>query len=65
VWRDIGQGPGSPEGDYIDWLAIRDQSESVTTDVRRIRSHPLVPRDVPIYGLIFDVKRSQARGTTD
>jgi carbonic anhydrase len=55
-WRDVGQGPGSPEGDFIDWLTIRDQGESVTTDVRRIRSHPLVPREIPIHGFIFDVK---------
>ena len=25
-------------------------------DVRRIRAHPLVPRSVPIYGYIYDVK---------
>jgi carbonic anhydrase len=24
--------------------------------VKRIRSHPLVPSDVPIYGYIYDVK---------
>ena len=24
-------------------------------DVQRIRSHPLVPRDIPIYGYIYDV----------
>ena len=25
-------------------------------DVRRIRSHPLVPKRIPIYGYIYDVK---------
>jgi len=55
-WRDVGQGPGSAEGDFIDWLTIKDQAESVTADVKRIRSHPLVPADVPIYGYIYDVK---------
>jgi carbonic anhydrase len=25
-------------------------------DVRRIRNHPLVPREIPIYGYIYDVK---------
>ncbi|MFD0987487.1 beta-class carbonic anhydrase [Methyloligella solikamskensis] len=55
-WKDVGQGPGSAEGDFIDWLTIADQAESVTTDVARIRSHPLVPADVPIYGYIYDVK---------
>ncbi len=55
-WRDTGTGPGSTEGYYINWLTIRDQQESVRADVQRIRSHPLVPRDIPIYGYIYDVK---------
>jgi carbonic anhydrase len=25
-------------------------------DVRRIRNHPLVPADIPIYGYLYDVK---------
>ena len=25
-------------------------------DVRRIREHPLVPSNVPIYGYIYDVR---------
>jgi carbonic anhydrase len=28
----------------------------VIADVRRIRSHPLVPKSIPIYGYIYDVK---------
>jgi carbonic anhydrase len=55
-WQDTGQGPGSSAGDLIDWLTISDQAESVTADVARIRAHPLVPGDVPIYGFIYDVK---------
>jgi carbonic anhydrase len=55
-WRDVGKGPGSPEGDFIDWLTIKTQADSVTSDVRRIRSHPLVPREVPIWGFVYDVK---------
>jgi len=54
-WHDVGQGPGSPEGDFIDWLTISDQHAAVTEDVQRIRSHPLVPHDIPIYGFIYDV----------
>ena len=52
---DVGTGPGAREGDYIDWLTIKDQAESVTEDVRRIRSHPLVPARIPVYGYIYDV----------
>jgi carbonic anhydrase len=47
---------GSSEGDFIDWLTIKDQAESVTADAARIRAHPLVPAGVAIYGYIYDVK---------
>lgn len=55
-WHDAGKSPGSSEGDYIDWLTITDREKSVTADVRRIRSHPLVPGNIPVYGYIYDVK---------
>jgi len=54
-WSD-GGGKGSRHGDYIDWLTIRDQAASVTTDVERIRTHPLVPKTIPIYGFIYQVE---------
>jgi carbonic anhydrase len=49
-WHDTGKG------NYIDWLTISDNAKSVVADVQRIRSHPLVPKTIPIYGYIFDVK---------
>jgi carbonic anhydrase len=55
-WHDPGEGPGSPEGGYINWLTFSDNSRSVVEDVMRIRNHPLVPHDIPIYGYIYDVK---------
>ncbi|MFI5176899.1 MAG: beta-class carbonic anhydrase [Terriglobia bacterium] len=55
VWRDSGAGTGSTEGQFIDWLTIKDQSKSVVADVKRIRTHPLVPGDIPIYGYVYDV----------
>ncbi|MGA6993375.1 MAG: carbonic anhydrase [Candidatus Deferrimicrobiaceae bacterium] len=55
-WRDTGKGPGSAEGEFVNWLTIRDQARSVFTDVCRLRSHPLVPPNVAIYGYIYDVK---------
>ncbi len=53
---DVGAGPGSAEAQYIDWLTINDNPTSVVEDVQRIRSHPLVPGDIPIYGYIYDVR---------
>jgi carbonic anhydrase len=55
-WHDVGRGPGSKEGAYVKWLTIKNQAESVAEDVSRIRHHPLVPRSIPIYGYVYDVK---------
>jgi len=55
-WRDTGPGPGSRAGEYIEWLTIKDQEQSVRDDVERIASHPLVPRSISIYGYIYDVR---------
>jgi len=54
-WHDPGTGQGSTEGEYIDWLPISSQHDSVVADVRRLRNHPLVPAEIPIYGMIYDV----------
>ena len=54
-FRDVGTGPGSAEGNYVDWLTITDNEQSVVDDVARIRNHPLVPGRIPIYGFIYDV----------
>ena len=59
-WTDPGGG-GSPEGEFVDWLTIRNLEESVVTDVRRIRSHPLVPAGIPIHGFVYDVKSGRLR----
>src|SRR5919201_4868130 len=55
-FRDVGRGPGSAEGQFIDWLTIKDTKQAVVDDVTRIRRHPLVPKTIPIYGYIYDVK---------
>ncbi len=55
-FTDVGTGPGSSEGAYIDWLTISEQSSSVASDVQRIRSHPLVPSRIPVYGFVYDVR---------
>ena len=53
-FNDVGTGPGSAEGDYIDWLTIRTRRRA-----SRRRGpdphHPLVPATIPIYGYIYDV----------
>lgn len=58
-FKDVGKGPGSPSGKYIKWLTISDRTRSVVEDVRRIREHPLVPDNIPIYGYIYDVRNGK------
>jgi carbonic anhydrase len=55
-FHDVGTGPGSTEGKDIAWLTISDRDQSVVEDVSRIRNHPLVPRSIPVYGYVYDVK---------
>jgi carbonic anhydrase len=55
-FRDVGQGPGSSEGRYINFLTIRDLAESVREDVDRIANHPLIPKTIPVRGFIYDVR---------
>jgi carbonic anhydrase len=46
VWKDSGEGAGSTEGEFLSWLTIKDQTESVRADVHRLRNHPLVFRGI-------------------
>jgi len=55
-WHDSGEGPGSTAGNYINWLTFSDGARSLVEDVTRIRTHPLVSRDISIYGYMYDVK---------
>lgn len=55
AWKDPATGGGSRAGDYIEWLTIGDEVGAVIADVIRIRTHPLVPANIPIYGYIYDV----------
>ncbi len=55
-FKDVGKGPGSRAGEYIEWLTVAHPEQAVVDDVARIRAHPLVPKSIPIYGYIYDVK---------
>ena len=55
-FEDVGAGPGSVVGDYIEWHTIADQAGAIVDDVERIRHHPLVPKTIPVYGYLYDVR---------
>jgi len=56
AWKDSGHGQGSSHGEFIDWLTIENQAKSVALDVERIKSHPLVPKSIPVYGYVYQVE---------
>jgi carbonic anhydrase len=55
-WRNVEESGGSHEGLHISFLTITNLENSVVVDVERIRNHPLVSNDIPIYGYIYDVR---------
>ena len=55
-FRDVGKGPGSRAGEYVEWLTVKDARQAVLDDVARIRNHPLIPKSIPVHGYIYDVK---------
>ena len=55
-FRDVGKGPGSRAGEFIEWLTIADPMQAVVDDINRLRNHPLIPKWIPIYGYVYDVK---------
>src|SRR3981189_748740 len=55
-FKDVGKGPGSRAGEYIEWLTIGNQKQAVLDDVARIRNHPLVPKSIPVHGFLYDVR---------
>jgi len=55
-FRDVGRGPGSTEGEFIDWLTMKDNAAGVVADVKRIRNHPLILKSIPIHGYIYNVR---------
>ena len=55
-WHNVTEEGGSTEAQHISFLTISNQAQSILEDVKRIKSHPLVPSYIPVYGYIYDVK---------
>jgi carbonic anhydrase len=56
TWSNPYHRGGHVAGHFIKWHTIKHQEVSVAQDVRRIREHPLVPSEIPVYGYIYDVR---------
>ena len=56
--RELQQRVGDSLGQDASWLtvgAIDDQHQALRADVRRVRSHPLMPAHVDVAGFVYDV----------
>lgn len=58
-WHNATAEGGSAEGTYIDFLPFSNLEQSVIDDVERLRSHPLIPNDIPIHPFVYDVATGQ------
>ena len=54
-WSNPRHTGGHSAGHFIKWHTIAAQEESVVHDVRHIREHPLVPKNISIFGFVYDV----------
>ena len=52
----IDENGGSDEANHIAFLTFKNLEASVIEDVERIRHHPLVAGNIPIYGYVYDVR---------
>jgi carbonic anhydrase len=56
VRRDLGA-----DASEVDFLPFSDLEASVQQDVRAIRASPLILRDIPVTGLVYDVRTGRLR----
>ena len=55
-WRNVTEEGGSDAANDVSFLTISNLAGSVIEDVQKIKNHPLVPKDIPIYGYIYEVE---------
>lgn len=55
-WKNVEHEGGSRAADFIPFLTIKNLESSVVEDVERIKLHPLVAKDIPVYGYIYEVE---------
>ena len=53
-YTNTGSVPGRPEGRSVKWGTISTEPDALVADVKTLRDHPLIPGNIPIFGLMFD-----------
>ncbi len=64
-WHNVEETGGSDEAKHIAFLTFKSLEASVVEDVERIRHHPLVAGNIPIYGYVYDVRSGKLIEVTE
>ena len=47
------------KGYKMKWYTFSNLKESISEDLEKIKNHPLIPKNINIYGFIYDVKTAK------
>jgi len=61
IQERVGERLGT-DASWVSFGAITDQRQALRADVRRVRSHPLMPAEVDIAGFVYDVDTGLLEG---
>jgi carbonic anhydrase len=57
----LHQATGTAAAGPVAFHAFSDLDENVRQQIRRVRSHPWIPKDIPVRGFVYDVKTGKLR----
>lgn len=63
-WRNTGDAPGCVEGRFLKWHCFTRAEQALIDDVHRLRACPLIPKDIPVFGLVYEVETGRVRDVT-
>jgi len=59
--RDQVRRELNADASAIDFLPFSDLDDSVRRDVATLRGSPLIPKDIPVSGFVYDVRTGRLR----
>ena len=59
--KKLTERMGTPVGAPAHFHAFDDLEENVRQQVRRVKSHPWIPKHIPVRGFVYDVKTGELR----
>jgi carbonic anhydrase len=57
--KKLAEKMGTSSGTPVHFHAFDDLEENVREQVRRVKSHPWIPKHIPVRGFVYDVKTGQ------